>query len=366
MRDIAGHRLVNQQIEATGFTTPQQLVYWMGAMQAQDYNMAKWAIGSRIRSMTDAAVEQAINCGEIIRTHIMRPTWHFVAAEDIYWMLDLTANRIKASLKSRHKQLELTDKILNKGLSVIEKALLGEVHLTRAELLSELVNAKIMMNTERGSHLLLLAELEGLICSGSKKENQLTYALLNERVPKKVLLNKEEALARLAEKYFNSHGPATLQDFVWWSGLQVREAKFAMELIKDKFQAFEFNAQVYWHANKSIISVKTWRSAILLPAFDEFIISYKDRSAALTFDDHRKTVSINGIFRPIIICDGKVQGIWKKSVKKDHVKVEVQFFSDQWLQNDERSKLIEAAESYGYFLKRKVELKFAPMTAPGS
>jgi hypothetical protein len=324
--NIATVRLISQQIAETKFGTAKDLVDWMGAMQAQDYAMAKWAIGARLPNSTDQEVETAINNGDIIRTHLLLPTWHFVTAGDIYWMLELTAPQIKTSLKSRQKQLELSEATLAKSNEVIEKALSGGKSLIREEIIAELEKAKIATNENRASHLLLCAELEGIICSGAIKRGKQTYALLEERVPQKKHLTKEEALASLAKRYFTSRCPATLQDFIWWSGLSAKDAKHALEMVKSDFIPETIDSQTYWLANSFSLPKTDNRSVYLLPAFDEFIISYKNRSAVLPFGNQNKAISDNGIFRPMIVVNGQITGIWKRTLKKDKVIVATECF----------------------------------------
>src|SRR5689334_13499668 len=195
--DIANIRLANQQIQGTKFKKAKDIVSWMGVMQSQDYNMAKWATGIRLPGSTEKTIEASIHKGEIIRTHLLRPTWHFVSPDDIHWMLDLSASKLKALVKTRNKELELTDAVLKKSNTLLEKALTKNGHLTRDELITVLKNAKIPVDNYRSSHLFFWAELEGLICSGSLKEQQPTYALLNEWVPKKKTYQRKEAIAKL-------------------------------------------------------------------------------------------------------------------------------------------------------------------------
>ena len=355
LTDIAKIRLISQQIAGTKFKTAKDIVAWMGAMQAQDYAMVKWAIGVRLPNATDRVLETAIDNGEIIRTHLLRPTWHLVSADDIYWMLELTAPQIKASLKSRHNELELSEAIFTKSNASIEKALRDGKQLTREELIAKLGKAKIATDDNRSSHLLLRAELDGIVCSGATKGGKQTCALLAARVPKTKPLTKEEALAKLAKKYFTSHCPATLQDFVWWSGLSVGEAKHALEMIKADFVSETIDAQTYWLADFFSIPKAGKESVYLLPAFDEFIISYKDRSASLPFENHNKTISNNGIFRPVIVVNGQVTGIWKRTIKKDQVMVETEFFKQP---NKATKSLVEkAAIQFGDFLEKKTNGK---------
>jgi len=235
-KNISHIRLITQQIEATKFTTPREIVSWMGAMQSQDYNMAKWAIGLRLPGTIDATIEDAFNKGEILRTHVLRPTWHFVAAEDIYWMLELTSPQMNSLLKSRQKQLELTKTIFAKSNSIIETAVSGGKHLTREELMILLKKARIALTHERCYHLMYQAELNGIVCSGNMKGKNQTYALLEERVKKTKQIAREEALAKLAIRYFTSHCPATVEDFIWWSGLNITDGKHALEMVKKNFK----------------------------------------------------------------------------------------------------------------------------------
>lgn len=351
---ITNIRLISQQIAKTKLQSPKEMVGWMGAMQAQDYNMAKWAIGVRLPKATQKSVDAAIDKGEIIRTHLLRPTWHFVSADDIYWMLELTAPRLKGAQKSREKQLELTAKILAKSNDIFGKVLSGNNHLTRAELLSELKKARIAIDNNRASHILFNAELEGIICSGKAKAKQNTYALLNERVPKNKKLHKDEALTNLAKRYFDSRCPATLQDFTWWSGLSVTDAKLALEMVKPQFLSEEINSKTYWFPDSFSITKKIKDSAYLLPAFDEFLISYKDRTAALDLEHHPKAFSNNGIFWPTILVNGRVEGIWKRTLKKDRVIIETKFFSRR--DKNIQQLVDKAAQDFGFYTAQNVEI----------
>jgi hypothetical protein len=324
--EISKIRLVRQQIAGTKFRTAKDIVGWMGAMQAQDYSMAKWAIGVRLPGETEKNVEAALDNGEIIRTHLLRPTWHFVSADDIYWILELTAPHIKNSLKFRSKSLELNDDVYKKSNKVIEKALRGENHLTRKELLKILQKAKINTDGQRGPHIILRAELDGILCNGKKRLKKQTYALLEERVPESNTFSRDEALSKLALKYFTSHSPATIKDFVWWSGLPVNDAKHALEMIKKDFFSEKIGTQTYWLSNSFSIPKNYKDSIYLLPAYDEFLISYKDRSAAIPVENNKKAISNNGIFRATIVRNGKVIGIWKRLTRKNKVKIKTEFF----------------------------------------
>jgi hypothetical protein len=313
--EITAIRLVSQQLSCTRLQTPKEIVSWMGAMQAQDFSMAKWALGIRLAGCTEAIVEAAFNRGDILRTHVMRPTWHFVAPENIRWMLSLSADKIKSSSKSRDRDLDISEELYRKTNRVIEKSLEGK-HLTRATLGDELEKAKITVNPARLTHFIMRAELDGIVCSGALQGKTQTYALLDERVPRTKPLNREEALATLAQRYFTSHCPATLQDFVWWSGLSQTEARRGLETVKSAFISETINGQVYWMADTFGNIVRADESVYLLPAFDEYIISYKDRQAAISSEHQSKAISSNGIFKPTIVSNGQVVGLWKKSNTK--------------------------------------------------
>jgi DNA glycosylase AlkZ-like len=354
LKDIARLRLISQQLAVTQFSTVKDLVHWMGAMQAQDYVMLQWAVALRLKKATDKTLDAAISQGQVIRTHLMRPTWHLVAAADIYWMLELTSAHILSGIKSRHRNLELTDAMISKSNRAIIKALEKAQMLTRPEINTELEKTGIINADNRFSHLLLLAELDGIICSGPVIKGKQTYALLEERVPQKNKLSRDEALATLAGKYFNSHYPATIDDFIWWSGLPVKDAKKALQINQGSFIAEKIAGQEYWMPVSSPEPSKSKDKVYLLPAYDEFLISYRDRTASLPFEMHNKTVSNNGIFRPALVVDGQVTGIWRRILKKDTFLLETEMFKT--VNNDVRQRIQKAALSYGKFLDKNIEI----------
>ncbi|HEV8593233.1 MAG TPA: winged helix DNA-binding domain-containing protein [Pyrinomonadaceae bacterium] len=352
--DIAKIRLTNQQIAGTKFSQPNELVSWFGAVQAQDYAMAKWAIGLRLPGTTQQSIEDAIDDGSIVRTHVMRPTWHFVSAEDIRWMLDLTAPRIIAACSFRKRWLELDDKTLVRSNKLIAKALEGGTHLTRQELMTELERSGIKTGIERATHLMLQAELDGIVCNGKRRGKQFTYALLDERVAKTRPLTRDEALAKLAGRYFESHGPATRQDFLWWSGLRGSDATAALETVKGQMVSERIDGQIYWMPNSVIEPSPTKKSVYLLPAFDEFTVSYKDRTASVAPELLKDVTVGHAIFKPIIVVDGRVVGIWKRTHTNNSIVVEYTFFAD--LKKSERTLLDRVMRNYGAFEGKPLNL----------
>jgi hypothetical protein len=354
--DISAARLFSQQITETSFNSPKDIVAWMGAMQAQDYPMVKWAIGKRLPGSTETGIEAALDQGTILRTHLLRPTWHIVSADDIHWMLSLTADRIKASMKSRDRELELDDSIYRKSNALFQKILSGGKQLNRDEIVAELKIAGIATDNNRTSHILMRAELDGIVCSGAIKDKKQTYAILSDRVPKTENISREAALVKLAQRYFTSHGPASLRDFVWWSGLPVSDARNALEMVKPDLICENIGNETLWFSPLIKLAGNDLNHLALLPAFDEFIISYTDRSASLPWIDHKKAVSDNGLFRPIIAINGQVTGIWKRSVIKEKVIIETEFFRPHTSSEKQRIE-IEAAK-YGVFLNKNAVLKY--------
>lgn len=356
LTDISNLRLISQQIEGTGFKSPKEIVSWMGAMQAQDFTMSKWAVGMRLQNSTETEVENAIDKGDIIRTHLMRPTWHYVSAEDIYWMIELTAPQIKTSMKSRHIGLELTEKVIAMGNRLIENAFSDKKNVTREEIAKKFKKEKIETDDNRLAHFLLLAELDGIICSGQIINNKLSYALLSERVQHRKILTREEALAELAKRYLLSHCPATKEDFSWRSGLSLTEANRGFESVKSDFICERAGGHIYW-LTPYFVSIRKDKPIVhLLPAYDEFLISYRDRRASLSEIDNKKTVSANGIFRPVIVINAQVTGLWKRNTSNNRVIIEITLFKKC---TEELGDLIEGKVSdYGRYLSKETGIEY--------
>ncbi|MBA3947571.1 MAG: winged helix DNA-binding domain-containing protein [Herpetosiphonaceae bacterium] len=347
--DITHRRLLNQHLAGTPFAEPTEVVQWLGAVQAQDYAAAKWAVGQRVQGATDAMIEQACSEGAILRTHVMRPTWHFVTPTDIRWLLALTAPRVNAFNGSWYRKLELDDAVFRQSNSVLMKALQGAKQLTRPELLVGLQQAGIAAaDPLRFTHIMMRAELDGLVCSGAWRGKQPTYALLEERVPPAPMLQREEALAELARRYFTSHGPATLQDYSWWSGLTVADTKAGLEMVKSQLSQELVDGKHYWFVAAPVPTEKT-PEAYLLPNYDEYIVAYTDRSAV--FDAaHTPKLDARGniLFNNIMVLDGRIIGTWQRTFKHNMVIINANPFVS--LSAAEQQAFASAAERYGRFL----------------
>jgi len=347
--DITTQRLHNQKLSTTTFKNPADVVGWLGAVQSQDYAGAKWALGQRIKNTTDDAIEQAFNAGSILRTHVMRPTWHFVKPEDIRWMLTLTAPRILTQSATYFRKLELDTATFKRSNAVLTKALKGGKQLTRAELTSALKQNGIASDDLlRFTYLIIYAELNGVICSGARRGKQFTYALLDERAPHTRTLERDEALAELAKRYFVSHGPATLQDFVWWSGLTVTDARKGLDSIRSNLNSEVESGQTYWFAD-SVSTQAPTPTAYLLPNYDEYTVGYTDRSAIYDTQHNQKLDSRgNFLFNNVVVLNGQVVGTWKRTLTKSEVVIEFVLFSK--LTKIENRAIADAAERYGKFL----------------
>lgn len=316
-------RLQQQQISTHDLAQPQQLVEYMVAMQAQEYAMAKWAIGLRLPACTEAIVENAFNNGAILRTHLMRPTWHFVSPADIRWLLMLTAPRVKMINGFTYRQQNLDAATFRKSHAVIEKALEGGKFLTRKDLQDALKKKKILADGVKLSALMMEAELDGLICSGPRQGKQFTYALLEERVPQAKRMDRQEALHLFGLRYFSSRGPASVQDFAYWSGLTLKDAKDAAASLPSGFMVEKIGGLEYIIDSGLSPAKLSGTSSFLMPVYDEFGMSYKDRSAILNASIGSKEYLT---FSNLFVIRGKIAGGWKREAQGKTIKVETSPF----------------------------------------
>ena len=342
-------RLRNQQLIDAKRRKPAEVVSWLCAMQAQDYPAAKWAIGLRSPGCQDADVEQAFNDGLILRTHVLRPTWHFVAPEDIRWMLALSAPRVHAGNAYYYRQAGLDARTFAKSCAMIHRTLEGGKMLTRAELSVYLKRAKIPADGLKLAYLMMHAELEGVICSGPRKGRQFTYALLDERAPKTKSRDRAEALAELAKRYFASHGPATVRDFSWWSGLTLTEAKKAVDSVRPLLESTSIGGLTHWSAEAPVGSPARSGAAFLLPNYDEYLIAYKDRAPVVDASRAANVVArANGGFANHLLIDGRLAGSWSRTCTSTNVMIEVAPYKK--LTAAQLRAVGNVADCYGEFL----------------
>ncbi len=324
--ELLAIRLQNQRLMGQRFAEPAEAVSWMGAMQAQALDQAKWGIGVRLADGTVKAVEEALNTGKIIRTHILRPTWHFVTAEDIHWMFDLSNPQIKPIYISYCRMIGADESLVLRALPVVENSLAGGKHLTKEEIGGALHAAGITADGSLLNQIICRAEMEGILCNGRLRGNKQTFTLLEEWAPRKETIGRDEALERLARRYFTSHGPATVHDFSWWSGLTVTDCRRAVAMLVSDLVSVKLNGRDFLMMNDIEIPVAHGGSALLLPSFDEFVVSYKDRSEMISETHYGKVMTKNGLFSPTVMLGGEIVGSWKKSVKKGAVETGLFFF----------------------------------------
>ncbi len=352
--ELARQRLRSQHVSAPAFDQPDAVVDWLCAVQSQDYTAAKWALGMRGKGISDAAVEQAFSEGRILRTHVMRPTWHFVTPADIRWMLMLTAPRVHQLSAYYNRQLELDDALFVRSDELLAKALQGGKQLTRVELGVLLNEAGITTNELRLAYIVGHAELEAIICSGGRRGKQFTYALVDERAPNARVLARDEALAELTRRYFLSHGPATLPDFVWWSGLTVSDAKAGLESVRDQLIEDMIDGVSYWRSESSASTREN--SAYLLSNYDEYQVGYKDRSASFDSPNiHALDPRGNFLFSHVIVIDDQIVGTWKRTFKKAEVIITPKFVAPLSAAQDQAFR--EAASRFGEFCGLAVKIQ---------
>ena len=350
--DIPHARLHHQRLTSPRFKEPVDVVRWLGAVQAQEYAPAKWAIGQRMGRATDADVERAFAEGSILRTHVLRPTWHFVAPEDIRWMLELTGPRIKTAIASYARGASLDENAFKRSRRLLKSALDGGRQLTRAALREAFQRDRLPTTGIRFVLMLMRAELDGLICSGARVGKAFTYAWLDDRVPAARTLTREQALAELARRYFTSRGPATLQDFVWWSGLTTADARSGIEMAGSDLSRDVIDASACWLPSPRRAVRRTAGAAHLLPVYDEYLVAYKDRSAVV--DSRYCKRGTNVLFGSTIVVNGRVAGTWKSTRSEHETLVTLNAFAP--LTGRVRRAVDDAARRYGTFLGQSVRV----------
>lgn len=352
---ITHFRLWNQQIAHPRFATAGEVVAALGAMQAQDYAGTRWAIGLRLPAATEATIEQAIADHTVIRTWPMRGTLHFVAAADVRWMLELLTPRVLAGSVGRLRQLDLDAATITRSGEVIAHALEDGKQLARDAIFDELARAGIATAGQRGYHILAQLGQRGLICFGVHEGKQPAFALLDAWAPHAKRLARDEALAELTARYFTSHGPATLQDFAHWSGLKISDAKIGLALAATRLAETVIDGVAYWMAPVAPAASDAATEVFLLPGFDEYMLGYRDRRAALDPQHAQRVIpGGNGVFQPTIVIDGRIAGVWKRTVKKNSLHVTLEPFTP--LSEIEQAGVVTAVERYGRFMEIPVRL----------
>jgi hypothetical protein len=339
---VAAERLVRHRLTKPGSPDAADTVAWFGAVQAQDYGAATWALALRMRgTVTGAAVDRAFNEGRVLRTHLLRPTWHFVAAADIGWLLELTAPRVHQALAFGRRYFGLSDALHRRAARTIERVLEREECLTRNELAGHLERAGMPAAGVRLAFVVMYAELEGIICSGPRRGKHLTYMLLPRRAPRALRCSRDEALAELTRRYFRSHGPATVRDFVWWSGLTAADAKRGLAIVRARSEAID--GLTYWTVGSVRAIAGAGDAVHLLPVYDEYLVAYRDLEAV------PRGKASWGVLPQAVVCGGQVVGTWKATRQSTTPKVAITL--GRKLSRAERRQLDRAIERYTQFAR---------------
>jgi hypothetical protein len=357
MGEIGRRRLEAQQLVTPPFAAVPDIVARLAAVQAQDYGAAKWGIGLRGRGLLDADVERAFNAGEIIRTHVLRPTWHFVAPADLRWLLQLTAPRVHLANGPYYREAGIDAKLVRRCDAILEKALRDGHHLTRAELRAAFARGRVdASDGRRLGYLMMRAELDGVVCSGPLRGRQQTYALVEERVPPAAARTREEGLFELARRYVASRGPVTANDFAWFSGLTVTEARRGLESLGSMATRATIGDRLYWTTGNRAPRPVARRAIHLLPNYDEYFIGYRDRGAFLErVRSERVPMPTPALERHVIASGGQLAGGWKRSMSRKVVTIALDVVVR--LTRPEQQALTSAAKAYGDFLQLPVEIR---------
>jgi hypothetical protein len=353
---IALQRLSQQRLTHNPFGAPAEVVSWLGAVQAQDYPGAKWSLGMRMAGATDETIERAFNDGEILRTHLMRPTWHFVTPADIRWIQELTAPRVNAVNAHRYRELELDEALLRRCSDLIARALESGNQLTRVELREALEREGILTEGQRLAYILHRAELDLVACSGPRRGKQFTYMLLDERAPRAMSLPREEALAELTRRYFTGHGPATAKDFAWWSGLTMADVKTGLEIAAPHLSSESVDGQVMYFS--AAVSPAPGAdpaagkpdpgkppAACLLPLYDEYHVGYANFGRSILY---RREGRLSAEFNATILYNQRVIGFWQRTFRKGGVTVALSPLAQ--FSAGEKEAVGSAVETYAEFL----------------
>ncbi len=352
---IARLRLFNQRISDNKLSSPGEVVRWMGAVQCQDLLAGQWAVALRTRGQTLEDVERAVAQKKIVRTWPMRGTLHFVPPSDVRWMLKYLAQKSVHRASSRHKQLHLDGPTFSRSARIFEKTLEGGKQIGRFQAYELLERNGISCKGQRGIHILGRLSQDGLLCLGPRDGTSTTFVLLDEWIPPSKIPPRDEAIMKLALQYFTSHGPATVGDFAWWSSLALTEARSAVEEIKSRLNEETIAGTTYWFAHTAKVSDKAVSEAHLLPAFDEFLVAYKDRTFAVTPEHLKRTHPGGGILNPTVVIGNQIVATWGRTMQRDRTTVHIRPF--RALSRREFGFVEEAAESYGSFLRKHVVVR---------
>lgn len=317
--DVARQRLASQRLIGPPLESAAAVVQHLAAVQAQDFAGATWALALRMQSATQEQVAAAFDAGEILRTHVLRPTWHFVTPDDVRSMLALTAPRVKAAIAFYDRRLGIDTTLQRRFRSVLDAHLGERMFMTRRELGDALRAGGVDVSGPQLGELLMNAELDGVVCSGPHRAKQLTYALLAERAPDARTIERDEALGALTRRYFSSHGPAQARDFAWWSGLTVADANRGLAIAAESLEPHVIDGVRFWSAGLHDLG-PTKPVVHLLPNYDELTVAYRDRRALIEPGGPTDSMRLLG---NVVAVNGTIRGDWRRRVERDRIVVEL-------------------------------------------
>jgi len=349
-REIVQHRLRNQLLTGAGAADPAEVVRHFGAVQSQEFAVATWAVAQRSDGVDDTAMRRLFDDGAILRTHALRPTWHFVTPQDIRWIQALTGPRVRALNAYHERQTGVDAELMAKVIKLLTGALQGGNHLTRGEIGQVLAAAGIEAAGVRMAYVLMWAELDAAICSGPMRGKQHTYALVSERAPQAVTMTGDEALAELTRRYFTSHGPATIKDFAWWSSLTTTQIRRGLDLCGSALTSVDIDGRVFWYAERPAPEPTT--AAHALPIYDEYVVAYTDSRPLIVIDGHTLPSLIPNATTHSVLVGGKLAGFWRRSTGRDGITAEL----DLVIEPDagQRAEIERAFARYAAFAGRPV------------
>ena len=306
-------RLLNQQLATPQFADPAAVVGHMGAMQAQEYRMMRWAVAMRTRHPSAGAFKQAFDSGRIIRLHLMRGTWQLISAEDYWMLIGLCAPKAIAVTKGwmSSNKISIPDEELMHVRDILAQTAADLGSATKEDFVRALAEKDIRMDDHRLSYHIRMAEMSGTLCSGELLPMKATYALTANKVKPMERMDRDEALMRFTRKYFQSHQPATLEDFVWWSGLNISDCRRGIALQGDSIAMERWRGRDFYLLTDNCRTRGFRRGKLLLiPPYDEYLIGYKSRSIVLPPEHRHRAHNNSGFFQPIIAYDGTICGNW--------------------------------------------------------
>ncbi len=358
--EISRRRMASSRLTGGAFETPEEAVGWHLAMQAQEYGPAKWSMGQRSTGLVDEDVDEAVAAGSIVRTHVLRATWHFVARDDIRWLLSISGPRVQQGNAGRYRDLGLDERTRARCEKVIVSALQGGERLTRNEIGAVLEDAGIDRSGQRMAYILMHCELEALIGSGGLSGKQQTYALLDERVPKGRRFDRDDAMVELVRRYLRSHGPATVKDMNWWSGFTMADIRKALELLGDEVRSETVDGIVFWSVAADEAPPPPARGAHLLQTYDELVVGFSESRFFRDPQLERASAAWSGASgAPVptggILLNGRIGGHWKRTIQRTGIDVEMHLYEDP--KRASAKALEAAAQDLGRFFGREVALE---------